>query len=81
MTHEIVTRLALKSLNRSLKSELTNIAAFAPCRVDNQFPGRVEARLSRLVLPKLQIKRPIKLAQFAMLFDKSGSHRLLASRF
>jgi len=46
----------LKSLNRSLKSELTNIAAFDPARVDDQFPGRVKARLGRLLLPELQVE-------------------------
>jgi hypothetical protein len=35
---------------------LTNIAAFDPVRVDDQFPSRIEARLGWLVLPKLEIE-------------------------
>jgi len=46
----------LKSLNRSLKSELTNIAAFDLVGVDNQFPGGVKARLGRLILPEPDIE-------------------------
>jgi hypothetical protein len=48
--------LALKSLNSSLKSELTNIAAFDLVRVDDQFPSCVEARLRRLVLPESEVE-------------------------
>lgn len=51
-----LTWLALKSLNRSLKSKLTNIAAFDFLCVNDQFPGRGKARLSRLVLPELEVE-------------------------
>jgi hypothetical protein len=51
-----LTWLALKSLNRSLKSELMNIATFDLVRVDDQFPCRVKARLGRLVLPELEVE-------------------------
>ena len=55
-TSEFLTWLALKSLNRSLKSELTNIAALDPVCVRDQLPSGVKARLGWLVLPELQIK-------------------------
>jgi hypothetical protein len=55
---------------------LTNIAAFDPVCVDDQFPGCVKARLSRLVLPELEVESPVKFGQFAMSFDKACSHRL-----
>jgi hypothetical protein len=71
----LITWLTLKSLNRSLKSELTNIATFDPVRMDDQFPGGIKTRLGRLVLPELEIEFPIKFGQFAISLDKSRSHR------
>jgi|GEM_PF-3643324 len=47
---------SLKILNRSLKSELTNILSLHFCGVDNQVPGRIEADLRRLRLPEFQVK-------------------------
>ena len=51
-----LTRLALKRLNRSLKSELTNIDPFDLGVVDDQIPSRVESRFWRLGLPEIQIE-------------------------
>lgn len=51
-----LTWLALKSLNRSLKSELMNIQALDLAGVNDQFPGGVETRLSGLVLPVFEIE-------------------------
>jgi hypothetical protein len=42
--------------------------------MDDQFPGRIKARLGRLVLPELEVERPVKLGQLAMSFDKPRSH-------
>jgi hypothetical protein len=46
-------RLALKSFNRSVKSELTNIAASYFIRMRDQLPGGVKTRPGRLLLPEL----------------------------
>jgi len=61
---DFVTLLALKSLNRSVKSELTNIETFHPGIMNNQFPGRIEARRRRLGLPKTHIKSAIQITDF-----------------
>jgi hypothetical protein len=53
---------------------LTNIAAFDLVRVGDQFPGGVKARLGRLVLPELEVERPVKFGQFAVSLDESRSH-------
>jgi len=42
--------------NRSLKSELTNIAPFDFHIMKDQFPGGVEAGFGGLRLPEFQIK-------------------------
>jgi hypothetical protein len=60
--------LALKSLNRSLKSELTNIAAFRSPGVNDQFPGGCKTSFGILFLPELQIKGPIKV------LDSTSAH-------
>jgi hypothetical protein len=53
--------LALKSFNRSLKSELTNIVSLdSPCVLD-QFPCSSKTLLRCLRLPEHQIKRAIQL--------------------
>ena len=51
-----LTWLALKSLNRSLKSELMHIATFDLVRVNDQLPGRAKALLGRLFLPECEIE-------------------------
>jgi hypothetical protein len=43
--------------------------------MDDQFPGRVKARLGRLVLPELEVEFPVKFGQLAMSLDKPCSHR------
>ena len=50
------TLLSLKSLNRSLKSELTNIQSLDLSCVEREFPGRCCACRCRLTLPELEIK-------------------------
>jgi hypothetical protein len=62
------TLLALKSLNRSLKSELTNIAAFRPPSVNDQFPCGIEARFGLLALPEFNIQGPVQI------LDSAPSH-------
>jgi len=47
--------------------------------VDDQLPGGVKARLGRLVLPELEVERPVKFWQFAMTLNESCSHRSLAA--
>lgn len=66
-----------KSLNRSLKSELTNIEAFDLCAVNDQFPGGIETRLRGLRLPELKIKRAIQFAEFAGSFYEICSRHAL----
>ncbi|MFQ5436483.1 MAG: hypothetical protein ACE5FD_16590 [Anaerolineae bacterium] len=51
-----LTLLALKSLNRSLKSELTNIPSLDFEDVNDQFPGGIEPGGRRLRLPECQVK-------------------------
>lgn len=51
-----LTPLLLKSRNRSLKSELTNIAALDLAGVDYQLPCSLKPGLGTLILPELQIK-------------------------
>jgi hypothetical protein len=58
---------------------LTNIAAFDLVRVDDQLPGGVKARLGRLVLPELEVERPVKFGQFAMSLNESSSHRVFSA--
>jgi hypothetical protein len=65
-----LTPLSLKNLNRSLKSELTNIDSLDVGVMNDQFPGGVEARLWRLRLPEFQIERAIQFAEFAFSLDK-----------
>jgi hypothetical protein len=43
-------------LNKSLKSELTNILALHFCGMENHLPGGSEPHLGRLGLPELQVK-------------------------
>ena len=69
--------LSAKSLNRSLKSELTNIDALHFARMQNQFPGRVKARLSRLGLPEFQIEGAVQVFDPTSAFDKVSSHSRL----
>ena len=71
-----LTWLSLKSLNRSLKSELTNIAALDPIGVSNEFPCGCKARWGRLRLPEVEIERPIQFGEFAMFFAEICSHGL-----
>ncbi len=51
-----LTPLVLKRLNRSLKSELTNIVALHSPSVLDQLPGGIKTRLRRQRLPILVIK-------------------------
>lgn len=63
-----LTLLSLKRLNRSVKSELTNIETLYSGVVHDKFPGRGESRRRRLRLPEGQIERSIQLQQFASAF-------------
>ena len=51
-----LTLLSLKSLNRSLKSQLTNIQTLDLACANNQLTGAIETRLRSLFTPKLQIE-------------------------
>jgi len=57
------TLLALKSFNRSLKSEFTNIDTYHAPGVDDHFPGGIHPRLGLLRLPVLDVKRSVHLAE------------------
>jgi hypothetical protein len=67
------------SLNRSLKSELTNIDTLYLARVQNQLPCSIEASRDGLGLPKLQIERAIQVFDAASAFDEVGSYCRLCS--
>lgn len=56
-----LTLLSLKILNRSLKSELTNIKSFHPRNMKDKFPGCLKPGGGRLRLPKLDIEATIQL--------------------
>ena len=60
--------LLLKRLNRSVKSELTNIETFYIGVMDDKFPGGCKPHCWRLRLPELQIERAIQFRQFAPAF-------------
>jgi len=62
------------SLDISLKSELTNIDTFHLTGMQNQLPGRVEARLSGLGLTEFQVEGSIHLLDSTSAFDEIGSH-------
>ena len=62
------------SLDISLKSELTNIDPLHFARMQNQLPGRVEARLGGLGLPEFQIEGAVQIFDAASAFDEIGSH-------
>lgn len=69
-----LTRTSLKSLNRSLKSELTNIETLDSGAVNDQLPGGVEARLRRLCLPESQIERATRRFQLRTTFKEVRPH-------
>jgi len=66
--------------NRSLKSELTNIASLHFHGMDNYFPHGVEARLGRLRLPEFQVERPVHFLQLAFAFCEIRSHGFFISQ-
>ena len=55
-----ITLLSLKRLNRSVKSELTNIETLYFGIMRDKFPGGRKSRCGRLRLPERQIKRAIQ---------------------
>ena len=69
-----LTRSASKSLDRSLKSELTNIETLDFGLVNDQVPGGVEAHLRRLRLPEVQIEGPIRFVQLRTTFNDVRPH-------
>jgi hypothetical protein len=75
-----LTWLALKSLDSSLKSELTNIAAPGLMGMHDEFPSGVKARLSGLALPELEVERPVELCQPAISFRGNRRHFYLMLR-
>jgi len=70
-----LTLLALKSLNRSLKSELTNIVALNPPGVLDKLPGSLKANLGRKRGPEFTIERTIQTLEFSFTFYESFSHK------
>lgn len=51
-----LTTLSLKSFNRSVKSELTNIDALDFAGMDDQLPSRSKSGLGSLGLPECQVE-------------------------
>lgn len=69
--------LSSKSLNIPLKPELTNIDTLHFARMQNQLPGRVEARLGGLGLPEFQIEGTVQVLDATSALDEVGSHSRL----
>lgn len=65
--------LPLKSPNRSLKSELTNIQPLDLGVMEDQLPGCGEASFWRLRLPELEIDDAIQLVDPTPSFNESRS--------
>ena len=66
--------LSPKSLNRSLKSELTNIDTLYLAGVQDQFPCRIKSSLGCLSLPEFQVEGAIQIFDSASAFDETCSH-------
>ena len=73
-TTRYLTSLALKRLNRSVKSELTNIDPFDLGAMDDQIPSGIESRLRRLGLPELDVERSIKILKPSVALDDVLAH-------
>lgn len=65
------------NLNIPLKSELTNIDTLHFASMQDQLPGRVEARLGGLGLPEFKVEGTVQVFDAASAFDEIGSHSWL----
>jgi hypothetical protein len=63
-----LTALALKSFNRSLKSEVIGAAWLLGMDVDNHLPGSLKNRARTEALPIIHVKRPVHIGQLAVAF-------------
>jgi hypothetical protein len=65
-----LTALALKSFNRSSKSEVICAARLLGMDVNRHLPGSLKNRVRTETLPVFDVKRPVQIGQLAVAFHR-----------